>query len=370
MNQLKTPLFNHFLSFFEYYSYFRLATINKKFFNAIKENKNFKLMLDFYKCIKKLNEYSEFPNEDISSMLINNKTNYPLLQGFSDIIQKENINKIIIISPNENYERYKIILSSPFEINSFCLYSNKKEEYNEGNSFMIMEDPIKSKIEKLCKYINSNHLEEKIKTFEVCGYSSLANYIIRYLSCFTNVNKYIIRDITVGKYQTILNFKSHIENYNNTIKTVELYNTKQTYSAHTPFIIDIQSIKFVHTNASQLDFIFMSNYKYLTELYIDDNPNIDWSIVSKFIMIPTLIKLSIINCKLSNKDIIEIEDKNKISLKYFDISYNLLSNQGIIKLSKMISEIKSIEFVDVSHNLYDLNSLNRELLDKRIVIKD
>ena len=115
------------------------------------------------------------------------------------------------------------------------------------------------------------------------------------------------------------------------------------------------------------------NSKSLIELYINDNPNIDKSIILKFMMIPTLKKLSIINCKLTNKDFMfEIEEnsKEKIALTHFDISFNLLSNEGIAQLSKIISEFKSLELVDISHNLYNLSTLNRGQLDRRIVIHE
>lgn len=372
--QLKVPLLNHLLTFIDFSSYFRLTKVNIQFNTVLKKNKNFYLMLSFYKCIKQLKEYSEFPNEEISTMLIENKNNKPLLKGFSDILVKEKIHKIVFTTPSEDYERYQIIMSFPFEINCFSLYKEKEEKTIEDNSFMIRQDPMKEKIQKLCQYIHTNQLDEKITTFEVVGYSSLTEFIIRYLSCFSNVSKYILRDILISKYHYLLNFKYYIDNYDDRIKTVELYNTKQIYSEHSPFILDVPFIKFCLTNVTHIDFILMSeNSKSLIELYINDNPNIDKSIILKFMMIPTLKKLSIINCKLTNKDFMfEIEEnsKEKIALTHFDISFNLLSNEGIAQLSKIISEFKSLELVDISHNLYNLSTLNRAQLDKRIVIHE
>ena len=372
--QLKFPILNHLLAFIDFSSYFRLTQVNIKFNTVIKENTNFNLMVSFYKYIKKLKDYSEFPNDEISTILIDNKNNQPLLKGFNDILVKENIHKIVITTPNENYERYQIIMSPPFEINCFCLYKDKDVGTIQNNSFMIKQDPVKFKMQKLCQFIHENNLDKKITTFEVFGYSSVTEYIIRYLSCFSNVSKYILRDIIVTKYQYLLNFKYYIDNYDNRIKTVELYNTKQTYTEHSPFFLDVPSIKFLHTNATQLDFILLcENSTSITELYINDNPNIDKSVVLKFLMIPTLKKLSIINCKLTNKDFmfeIETNAKKTIVLTHLDISFNLLSNEGIIQLSKIISDIKSLELVDISHNLYNLSTLNRGQLDKRIEIKE
>ena len=105
--QLKVPLLNHLLTFIDFSSYFRLTKVNIQFNTVLKKNKNFYLMVSFYKCIKQLKEYSEFPNEEISTMLIENKNNKPLLKGFSDILVKEKIHKIVLTTPSEDYERYQ-----------------------------------------------------------------------------------------------------------------------------------------------------------------------------------------------------------------------------------------------------------------------
>ena len=121
---IKNPMLEYLISFLNYSSYFNLSKINRRFREIIKNNNNFKELLTFYIKIKELHgdTTKEFPNTDITHILIENKDNIPLLKGFSDVLTKEKINKIIITKILDDFEQIKILINSPFNFSYILFY--------------------------------------------------------------------------------------------------------------------------------------------------------------------------------------------------------------------------------------------------------
>lgn len=388
---IKKPMLEYLINFLNYTSYFNLSKISRRFREIIKNNNNFKELLTFYIKIKELHgdTIKEFPNIDISNLLIENKNNFPLLTSFSDVLVKEKIDKIITTKILDNFEQIKILINHPFCFSSLCFYQNtkKKQLSSSMNDEQLSENffiqPFNENIHffpLLSNYFKENKLCEKIRNIEIDGFSQVSPITYESLtSILTEIENISYKNLCIHSYKRLISFISY-SNFNKLTK-FELHNVRASYGQECLIYLgrlrSLKKLTFIESNITSEIFLFISLNLKLTEINFSSIVLTDGRDTIKLLFsMHSLEKITLSKCNIKNKDVekldlIDVGIEN-IKLMYINLTNNLLSDKGIYYVSRFTSKIKTIELIDIRNNLYNREKIGQEvknnIIDNRMII--
>ena len=388
---IKNPMLEYLISFLNYSSYFNLSKINRRFREIIKNNNNFKELLTFYIKIKELHgdTTKEFPNTDITHILIENKDNIPLLKGFSDVLTKEKINKIIITKILDDFEQIKILINSPFNFSYILFYQKTKIKPRSSsmNGEQLMQNFFNTSYNEninffplLSNYFKENNLCEKIRNIEIDGFSQCSPITYENLtSILSQIESISYRNLSIHSYKCLTSFIA-CSDFNKLTK-FELHNIRASYGQECLIYLgklpSLKKLTFIQSNITSDIFLFISLNLKLVEIDFSSSIFSEGKDTIKLLFsMHSLEKITLSKCNINNKDVEKLDlidvGIDNIKLKYINLTNNLLSDKGVYYVSRFTSKIKSIEQIDLRNNLYNREKIELEIankvIDNRIIL--